>query len=148
MSTKLEVLDELTKLEDKYEAELKAQVEKKVTDEIISKYGKLGKQVCAAYYKDETISPENDIDCPTCDKKAKLLIKKLKLANSIVESITDEEFSKYYESIIDVLNMDELAHGIGHLQFDMAWRRMPINKTLLRNILIRWITETIQPEKE
>lgn len=149
MTSKLKVLDVLTKLEDKYEEEMKLQVEEKVTSEIIKQFGDLGKHVAAVYYK-KVIEPDVESklpDCPTCDQKAKLLIKKLKTAQAISESITDPEFEKLYDRLKSYFSIDQLADVLGSVLTSMDIQ--PDNgKILIRNLIIKSAVEELTDSKQ
>lgn len=144
MNTKLQILDEIIKLEDQYESELANQVESKVTTEITNKFGDFGKQICDIYYKKvETDDVANkDPDCPTCDEKAKLLIKRLKLANTISESITNSDFDRIYDQIISELDENNLHCIIDDIESELS-QNMSVSRTMIRNALIKWLVETI-----
>ena len=138
MISKLDVLDSIMNLEDKYEAEMKDQIETKVTSDIISKYGELGKNVCAIYYKKdlETDDKKTD-DCPDCEKKAKQLIKKLKLANSISESISNSDFENWFKTVSQKICLEGFNDIINDVRFELESNGIKTTDVLIRNLIIK-----------
>lgn len=106
MSSKLQILDTISELEDQLMIKYNALMEKEVYQKINEIYGKEGVKICDIYYHGDNETAV-ETKCDDCAAKAQRLIEIINITNKIVDEIVNDSNSQF-AVISEKINFDEL----------------------------------------
>lgn len=145
---KNDLVEKIFELEDKFESELKSDIQKKVYQEMDKLYGIEGVRICNIYYN-ETDNEAAQEECEECAEKAKKLTEELHYGNSVIESLTNSDIESAYNTLIKETNLEEdFKHYTDIIKEKFNQVGLLTNDVLLRNIILKITLEHFKEKQK
>lgn len=145
---KNDLIEKIFELEDKFEAESKLDIQKKVYQEMDKLYGGEGVRICNIYYNENDNETAQE-ECEECAEKAKKLTEELHYGNSLVDSLTSSDIESAYNILMNETNLkNDFKHYIDKVKENCNQVGLLNNDVLLRNIILKITLEQFRQKQE
>lgn len=145
---KNDLIEKIFELEDKFEAESKLDIQKKVYQEMDKLYGGEGVRICNIYYNENDNETAQE-ECEECAEKAKKLTEELHYGNSLVDSLTSSDIESAYNTLIKETNLEkDFIDYIDTVKENCNQVGLLNNDVLLRNIILKITLEHFRQNKK